>query len=103
MPQTPIYNPNIAAYGAKSVPAFTAATLIKAAKGTLLGIQVLVAGSAPGTVNDVATLAGVASDNEVATIPNSVGAASLPAPGIPCLNGIVVTPGTGQTLAVFYI
>lgn len=105
MPQGPIAvaNINIAAQGAKNSPNITVATVVKAARGTLLGVQVIVAGSAPGTVNDTTTTAAVAAANQVAVIPNAVGPVPLAASGIPCLNGIVVTPGTGQTIAVFYI
>lgn len=105
MPQGPIAiaNINVAAQGAKNSLNITAATLVKATRGTLLGVQIIVAGSAPGTINDVATLAGVADANVVAAIPNDIGPAPIASCGIPCLNGIVVTPGAGQTLAVFYI
>lgn len=103
MPQTPIFTPNIAAYGAKNAPNLTVATLVKGARGTLLGLQVIVAGSAPGSVNDSATIAGAATANEIAVIPNSVGGVSIAANGIACVNGIVVTPGTGQTVVAIYI
>ena len=62
-------------------------------------VHVLVAGSAPGSVNDSATLAGANTTNQVYAIPNTVGIYIV---DFPCMNGIVVTPGTGQTLAVSY-
>jgi hypothetical protein len=103
MPQGPLYTPNINAFGAKNVPNITAATVVKATRGTLLGLFVIVAGSAPGEVNDSATVGGVSSPaNQVAVIPNAVGPVVL-GQGIPVSNGIVVTPGTGQTVVAFYI
>ena len=105
MPQGPIAvaNINIAAQGAKNSLNITSTTVVKATRGTLLAVQVIVAGSDIGSVYDSATAAGAVAGQEVAIIPDTVGAAPLPACGIPCLNGIVVTPGPGQTLAVFYI
>lgn len=77
----------------------TAATVIKARPGRLVKIVVVVAGSAAGTVNDCLTTGAVAASNEVASIPNTIGPLSL---DWPCLTGIVVVPGTGQTVAVLY-
>ena len=77
----------------------TAATLIKATPGTIIAISVVVAGSAAGSVNDCATTGTVAAGNKVYSIPNTAGIYNL---YFPCLVGIVVTPGTGQTLAVSY-
>jgi len=62
-------------------------------------VQVLVAGSAPGSINDSSTIAGAVTPNQVYVIPNIVGSYWL---DFPCLSGIVVTPGTGQTVAVAY-
>ncbi len=78
----------------------TAATVIKATKGRIAKVIVLVAGSTAGSVNDSATIGGVAASNLVSTIPAAVASISL---DFPCANGIVVTPGTGQTLAVSFI
>lgn len=77
----------------------TAATVVKATKGTLVKVSVIVAGSAAGTVNDVATTGGAAVGNQIGTIPNTVGTYEFQ---WPCGTGIVVVPGSGQTLAVSY-
>lgn len=105
MPQGPIAvaTLNATAQGARTTSNITVPTVIKATPGTLLGIQVIVAGSAPGTANNCATSAAAAAGNEVAGIPNAVGAVSLPNSGIPCDGGIVVVPGTGQTIAVSFV
>lgn len=65
----------------------------------LIRVNVIVAGTAPGSVNDAATVAGAAAANQVFVIPNTVGSYLV---DFPMLNGIVVNPGTGQTVAVSY-
>ncbi len=78
----------------------TAATVVKASPGRVCRVSVVVAGSTAGTVNDVLTTGGAAATNQVATIPDVVGNYSIE---MPCLTGIVVVPGTGQTVAVSYL
>lgn len=77
----------------------TAATVVKATPGRLIRVSVLVAGSATGTVNDCATTGAAATANEVFVIPETVGVYTLE---WPCLVGIVIVPGTGQTISVSY-
>lgn len=81
----------------------TAPTVIIASKGRLVQIAVVVAGSAAGTANDCATTGAAAASNQICAIPNTISAAA-PVLSIdwPCATGIVVVPGTGQTLAVTY-
>ena len=62
-------------------------------------VNVLVAGTAPGSVNDAATVALAALANQVFVVPNVAGTYYL---DFPMLSGIVITPGTGQTVAVSY-
>jgi hypothetical protein len=85
--------------GTSIVKNITAATVVKPVAGRIARISVLVAGSTTGSVNDCATTGTVASANEVAVIPDVVGVYAI---DLPCSVGIVVTPGTGQTLAVSY-
>ena len=103
MPQTP-YNAQNSVLttegGRNSSLNITAATVVKAGPGRLVRISVVVAGSAAGTANDCITTGAAAAANEIAAIPNSVGVIPLE---WPCATGIVVVPGTGQTLAVSYI
>lgn len=77
----------------------TAATVVKATPGRIAKISIVVAGSAPGTVNDCATTGAVAVTNEIAALPNTAGITNF---DWPCTTGIVVTPGTGQTVAISY-
>jgi len=60
---------------------------------------VVVAGSAPGSVNDCATTGAAATANELAPLPNALGTIDLQ---FAYSTGLVIVPGTGQTLAVSY-
>lgn len=90
----------VSAGGLTGVKNITAAVAVKATPGRICRVSVIVAGSAAGTVNDVATTGAAAVANQVATIPNTVGNYDIQ---FPCATGIVIVPGTGQTLAVSYI
>jgi len=78
----------------------TAARVVKATAGRAARVSVIVAGSAPGSVNDAATTGTVATANLVYVIPNTVGIYTI---DWPCTTGITVTPGTGQTVAISYV
>ena len=85
--------------GQKTALNITSATVVKAAPGQVLTVTVVVAGSAPGTVNDCLTTGAAAASNAIASLPAAVGSQQL---NFPCQVGIVVTPGTGQTIAISY-
>ena len=91
--------------GTKSLLNITTPTLVSSintasyAARRIGRVQVLVAGTVAGSVNDAATVASAAAANQVFIIPNVVGTYLI---DFPCLAGIVVTPGTGQTLAASY-
>jgi len=91
--------------GSKSLLNITAATVIddttvsSYAPRRIGHVHVLVAGSTTGTVNDCLTTAAAAAANLIFTIPNTVGVYVV---DFPCLQGIVIVPGTGQTVAVSY-
>ncbi len=77
-----------------------AVQLVKGGPGRVCRISVNTAGSTVGLVSDVATTGGVAAANLIATIPDTVGVYDI---DMPILNGLVITPGTGQVLAVSYM
>jgi hypothetical protein len=87
---------NIATNSALNI---TTATVVKATPGRAILLSVLVAGSGVGGVYDHATTAGVGAANEIFIVPETVGTYTL---DWPCAVGIVVVPGTGQTLALTY-
>lgn len=77
----------------------TAATLVKLGAGYISRAVVTVAGSGAGTVNDAATSGGGTAANTIAALPMAVGPIAL---DFPFVNGLVITPGTGQTITVSY-
>lgn len=77
----------------------TAAKAVKASAGRLFKISVLVAGSAAGAAHDCAATGDAATANQIAVIPNTVGIYTV---DWPCATGIVIAPGSGQTIAVSY-
>ena len=87
------------ASGAAVVYNVTAATVIKASPGRMVRVDVIVAGSSAGSVNDCTTTAAAAVGNQLAVIPNAVGPLLF---DWPCKVGVVVVPGTGQTIAVAF-
>lgn len=98
MPQGPI-STSVSVSG-KSKLNITSATVVKASPGTILGVNVIVGGSGAGAIYDLTTNAPAAAA-EVAVTPTTVG----PINGLyfwPCLKGILVVPGTGQTVAISF-
>lgn len=69
------------------------------AKGRIQRVQVLVAGTTPGGVYDASTAAAAIAAVQLAAIPNVIGAYLV---DMPFFSGLVVMPGTGQTLAVSF-
>lgn len=74
-----------------------AAAVISATPVRLARISVIVAGTTTGAAYDSASTGADAAGNEVFVIPNTVGVYDI---DWPCLTGLVVVPGTGQTVAV---
>lgn len=89
-----------AAGGVSTALNVIAATVVKTGAGRVCRIFVNTAGSAAGTVSDVATTGGVAAANLIANIPATAGVITLDAP---FSTGLVITPGTGQVLSVSYL
>jgi|ERR1700674_994331 len=65
----------------------------------LVRINVLVAGTTPGSANDSATIAGAATANQLCAIPNVVGSFLV---DFPIMAGLTITPGASQVVAVSY-
>ena len=75
----------------------TAATVVKTSAGRVCTVSVVVAGAAAGHIYD-ATMA-TSTTNPIYTIPITAGVYVV---NIPTLYGIVVAPGTGQTITVSF-
>ena len=95
--------------GNRTSQAVTTSTLIFAGTGRLVSYSIIVAGTTDGLIYDSATVAGIASSSLLAAMPQPSITADAPFPGIGVFpvgmffrNGLVVVPGTGQTVAVTY-
>jgi hypothetical protein len=75
----------------------TAPTVVKATSGRIARVSVIVAGSAPGMIYDGATLNATTKPLDV--IPNTVGVYEL---NMPTSFGLLVVPGSGQTVSGSY-
>jgi hypothetical protein len=75
----------------------TTATQVKNGQGRLCYVSVIVAGSTVGKAYD--TVGTTSTANVIFTIPNTVGVTFV---NLPVSNGLVIVPGTGQTVAVSY-
>ncbi len=85
--------------GSESVLNITAATLITVGRAMVGSVSILVAGSAAGTVNDAASTAAANAANAIIPLPTTV---SSDTKSWVVKNGIVVVPGTGQTIAITF-
>lgn len=92
--------------GKSSALNLTAATVVSTVpkdfalgQGRLARVQVLVAGTTGGAAYDGTSTSGNTAANQIAAWPNTVGTYTI---DMPFLAGLVVVPGTGQTVAVSY-
>lgn len=83
--------------GSKFYSNITSATVVMSGQGRVARISVVVAGSSVGAIYDAN--ASSVTTNQIAAIPNTVGVTEI---NLPVNNGIVVAPGTGQTVAISY-
>jgi hypothetical protein len=85
--------------GTSAQDGITSATLVKTGSGRIATVSVVVPGSANGAIYDTAAAASVAASNQIGVIPAMIGPYVF---NIPFSSGLVVTPGTGQTITVSY-
>lgn len=83
--------------GVANVTNITAPTVVKYSSGRIVNVSVLVAGDSAGTVYDSATINSTI--NPLFAIPNMLGVFNA---NMPAAFGILVVPGTGQTVSVSY-
>jgi len=84
--------------GSTSFWKLTTPTIVKASPGRIMRISLIVTGSATGTVYDATSITDTT--RPVYTIGNT--ATGVVLVDIPCQYGIVVAPGTGQTVSGSY-
>jgi hypothetical protein len=87
----------------------TASTLIFAGSGRLVNFSIVVKGSTNGMIYNSATVAGAAAANALCAVPAPSTTGDAPYAGIGVypanlifLNGLVIVPGTGQSINVTY-
>jgi hypothetical protein len=85
--------------GTQTSVTVTAATLIYTGPGYLVNFAVVVAGSTTGTISNTNAVASVSAANALCAVSNTVGIVSA---GQVFSTGLVVTPGTGQSINVTY-
>lgn len=90
---------NLRGQGTITSAVVTAPTLIFANSGFLVNFSVTVAGSSAGTIYNSASVAGAAATNALCVVPAAVGITQT---GQVFSNGLVVSPGTGQSINVTY-
>ena len=88
--------------GSANALGITTATVVKAGKGVLYSISEVVDGSGAGAIYDSASTTGNTTANAIATIPATGGTLNNINLPFVFVNGLVVAPGTGQTIAVSY-
>ena len=87
--------------GSRSALNITTPTVIQATgNGWVYGIEVITAPTAAGGVYDTTTTAGADTSNQMAQIATTDVHVNLE--GKPFFNGLVVNPGTGGVVAVYY-
>jgi len=85
--------------GTSIAPGVSAQSVVSANPGRLCVVTVIAPGSASGTIYDASTTATAVAGRRLWTIPQTAGTYPI---GLPVEYGIVVTPGTGQVVAVGY-
>lgn len=87
------------AQGTNTSSTVTSQTLVINGRGYLVNFCVVVAGSAAGTINNSSSTAGAAAGNALCSTPATVGMYPC---GFVFNNGLVISPGTGQSINVTY-
>lgn len=77
----------------------TSSTFIIAGRGRLISFSVVVAGSASGLIYNAGTPTGGAAANALVATPTTIGLYNV---NMIFTDGLVVTPGTGQSINVTY-
>jgi hypothetical protein len=91
--------------GPQTLLGITSPTVVKTTPGNVINVSVIVDGTTPGTVNDANTTASANNSNAITTLPSPSGQQSIldiTQVMFPCKVGIVVIPGTGQTIAICF-
>jgi hypothetical protein len=86
-------------YGTTTSLTVTAPTLVITGLGRLVNVSVLVAGTTTGTINNAASTAAATASNAIRIVPITAGVHDA---NQLFTNGLVIVPGTSQSLNVTY-
>jgi len=92
-------NSNLKFQGTATSATVTANTLVISGTGRLVNFAVLVAGSAAGGIHNSSSVAGATATNQLVTTPMIIGVYPV---GMIFQNGLVIKPGSGQSINVTY-
>lgn len=84
--------------GDKTFLGASESSLVTQGEGRLVNLVVSVAGAA-GTAHDAATVSAATAANVIAVIPATAGSHQI---NVPFTSGLVLKPGSGQTVSVTY-
>lgn len=87
------------AQGSNTSLTVTAQTQIVVGRGYLVSFSVVVAGTTSGKISNAQTTSLVAAPNALCATPDTIGVYPC---GLVFTDGLVVTPGTGQSVNVTY-
>jgi hypothetical protein len=85
--------------GTNTSVTITTSTLIVTGSGRLVNVSVVAAGTTPGVIYNFNSTASVPVSSAMAAAPNTLGVYPL---GQVFTSGLVVVPGTGQSLNITY-
>ena len=86
-------------YGTTTSLTVTVPTLVITGLGRLVNVSVLAAGTTTGTINNANSIGSIAASNAIRIVPNTAGVHDA---NQLFTNGLVIVPGTGQSLNVTY-
>jgi hypothetical protein len=90
---------NQKALGTQTSTTVTTSTVVITGAGYLVNFSVVIAGSAPGMIYNASSTGGVAASNALCAVPDVIGIYKA---GQTYSNGVVISPGTGQSINITY-
>ena len=98
MPQGPFQTVSLGSANSSALN-LTSATVVKSTPGFVAVVSVIATSSTAGAVYDSTSTTGNTAAKEIAVIPATVGVYEI---NFPAKSGIVVAPGSGQTVAIAF-
>jgi secreted trypsin-like serine protease len=90
---------NLRSLGTQTSSTVTSSTLVITGSGYLVNFSVVVAGTTAGTIYNTSSTSSTSASNALCAIPATIGITKV---GQVFTNGLVIVPGTGQSINVTY-